>query len=226
MTHREENTTKRLSERKKKRDLREKGEEERNGGEPPLPGKKRKSLGFSLELGKAGKLKGQRCWKDKRMGTKKSLYAEILVLSAAIKLHSHNRTSEWKMTLGRGPANAFRMRGALIQLRGVRTSKPCKELEEEPFGPKNRHNRVEMCALFLPLPTQIPQSLNHYRVKRKPRPQHTRGDSTINQSILFEHHISSLVPWDFKNLVIHGTCPQESCNLARQASHTHMKKNG
>lgn len=117
---------------KKKKDLREKGEEERNGGEPPLPGKRRKSLGFSLELGKAGKLKGQRCWKAKRTGTKKPLYAEILVLSAAIKLHSHNRTSECKMTLGRGLANAFRMYGALIQLRGVWTSKPCRRSPLDP----------------------------------------------------------------------------------------------
>ena len=47
------------------------------------------------------------------MRTKKPLYAAILVLPGAIKLHGHNRTLEWRMMLGRGPADAFRMHGAV-----------------------------------------------------------------------------------------------------------------
>lgn len=86
------------------------------------------------------------------MRTKKPLYAAILVLSGAIKLHGRNRTSERRMTLGRGPADAFRMHGAFIGR--VWTSKPCRKLKEEPFGPRNRHERVEMHAFFLPLPTE------------------------------------------------------------------------
>ena len=66
-------------------------------------------------------------------------------------------------------------------LGGMWTSKPCRKLKGEPFGPKNGHERVEMHAFFLPLPTEIPPSLSHYRVKRKPRPQHALGDSAINQ---------------------------------------------
>ena len=52
------------------------------------------------------------------MRTEKPLYAAILVQSGAIKLHGYNRTSEWRMTLGRGPADAFRMHGAFVR-RGV-----------------------------------------------------------------------------------------------------------
>lgn len=91
MSYKEENKIKSL---KEKQHIKEKGAKERNGREPPLPGKKRDKLGFSLELGKACKLKGQHCWKDERMGTKKALDAERLVLSAAIKLHNHNRMAE------------------------------------------------------------------------------------------------------------------------------------
>ena len=103
-------------------------------------------------------------------------------------------------------------------LGGVWTSEPCRKLSEEPFRPTNGHKRVDMHAFFLPMPTQIPPSLSRYRVKRKPRPRHTRGDSTITQQILSEHRLNPLEPWDFKKFVICGIFPRESCSLTVEAS--------
>lgn len=111
MSHWEENKIKRLKEGQKgsKREGREEGE----GGSVITARQKQGRIGFFDGTYKVGKLKGQHCWEDKRMRTKKPLYAAILVLPGAIKLHGHNRTSEWRMMLGRGPADAFRMHGAV-----------------------------------------------------------------------------------------------------------------
>lgn len=127
MSHWETNKSKRLKEGQKgsKREGREEGE----GGRAIMARQKQGQIGFFDGTGKVGKLKGQHCWEDKRTRTKKPLYAAILVLSGARKLHGHNRTSEWRMTLGRGPADGFRMHGAFTG-RGV----DIKALQEAQAG--------------------------------------------------------------------------------------------
>lgn len=116
MSHGKENKIKRLKEGQK--GSKKEGREEGEGGRVITARQKQGWIGFFDGTCKMGKWKGQHCWEDKRMRTKKPLYAAILVLSGAIKLHGRNRTSERRTTLGRGPADAFRMHGTFIG-RGV-----------------------------------------------------------------------------------------------------------
>lgn len=90
------------------------------------------------------------------MGTKKPLYAEILVPSAAIKVAQPQAKSlRMEDDTGDRLASAFMMCTAGTQWQGRAHQSPTGSFIEDlwgqgPFEPKNRHNRVEICAHSLP----------------------------------------------------------------------------